>query len=172
MSCSYRCISNDIAIFVNYVLSNSSECLFIFVIVIGCFELCLNFQCSLIISAIHKSECISIAGVLDNNRLPASLADSIAPAINCASGLLNYSKYEIVSKCSNSLGRNVHIVTAGAAVSNGQASFSASCFLNFDSYGVLADITYILRLCKLNNLAIKYFAAIFADYSSDTRLLK
>lgn len=105
-------------------------------------------------------------------RLTAVLAKSIAPAIILAGRCLNDLKgVVVVAKCFRHLYGILTIrLTAIAAVSNGNAGKLTACCYDFLSYGVLANLASVSVLCELNYFNIISIAVI-AEHDFDAGLL-
>ena len=171
MSSSYCRCCNCFAVLVNDLLSYCGESLGVLVTIIGHCKQCLN-RCYIFFLCISRKKCYSCCCICNVYRLAANFALCITPAVLIAGGLYNDSKCVVMAKCSLALCCNtVDLLTASSAVSNSQACLGAGCFLNYNSYGISASSAVIPPRDERSDIATYNFATIFANLSSDARLL-
>ena len=171
MSSSYCRCCNCFAVLVNDLLSYCGESLGVLVTLIGHCKQCLN-RCYIFFLCISRKKCYSCCCICNVYRLAANFALCITPAVLIAGGLYNDSKCVVMAKCSLALCCNtVDLLTASSAVSNSQACLGAGCFLNYNSYGISASSAVIPPRDERSDIATYNFATIFANLSSDARLL-
>ena len=179
-SCSMECLNSglqDSAILKLSFLGNCNKSILVSMIYISCSEHQSNFSNASKVF-LRSLEVVAINQVgrhvctVNEYRLTAVLADSIAPAIILAGGSLDYfESIIVVTKCSRPLNSIITIkLTTISAVSNGEAGEFAACSNDFFRYRVLAlfaSISVFCKLCHFDSLGI----AILADYNLDARLL-
>ena len=179
-SCSMECLNSglqDSAILKLSFLGNCNKSILVSMIYISCSEHQSNFSNASKVF-LRSLEVVAINQLgrhlctVNEYRLTAVLADSIAPAIILAGRCLNDLKgVVVVAKCGLHLYGILTIrLTAIAAVSNGNAGKLTACCYDFLSYGVLANLASVSVLCELNYFNIISFAVI-AEHDFDAGLL-
>ena len=155
--------SENIAIV--YVLSVGYECILILVTDVGRCKL--SFDSSLLsVSSICRqhANCCTASNEL---RLTALVANSVAPAIILAGGLLNDSELsvDVANLCDVAYSDRLGCTSAAnCAIANSDARLLAgSCLKNFVLKGVTTVKADVFLICERCNYSIKNLAAVVAD---------
>ena len=163
--------SENIAII--YVLSIGYECILILVADVGRCEL--SFDSSLLsVSSICRQH-VNCCTASNELRLTALVANSVAPAIIIAGGLLNDSELsvDVANLCDVAYSDRLGCTSAAnCAVANSDARLLAgSCLKNFVLKGVTTVKADVFLICERCNYSRKNLAAVVADLDIKAGLL-